>query len=477
MPLLRTRVSIVIVICHSAKEEEDKEREQKHIFNNNNDNNNNNNIMPGWRCKSGSGMTVMAMNQADINGVRRPVQEYCKRLRSKGGGEAEGYDNNNNNNNNDNEEADADLRNVRQVMSSMRPSEVMALMDSIRDNPVVQSLHLFRQTLLDDASWGQALHRLAPARFLLQLKLNSNGIGNEGVTAIADILANEDVLQTLVLDHNQVGDAGAVVLGKSLHTNRSLQHLWLDDNLIGDEGAKAIAQGLSHNGDTVLHLLTMEKNRIGNDGASALGQLLETNETLRVLWLGYNHIDDTGCGFLAQGLAASRSLEGLSLFGNRVGDEGCGELGQALTCNDTLQRLWLSHNRIGDRGAIRLATALAHDCNTRLRSLSLEFNLLQPIGIQALSDAVRTNSTLHTVAIAFNPHNNNNTASWKKNHNNSTYVMEYCLYRNRTGIQQFVLQPISPAWPLLVHHVLHKDNGLDLCYYILTNRPDVFRRR
>ncbi|KFH71343.1 hypothetical protein MVEG_01643 [Podila verticillata NRRL 6337] len=77
---------------------------------------------------------------------------------------------------------------------------------------------------------------------------------------------------------------------------------------------------------------------------------------------------------------------------NLIGDNGAQALSEALKINSTLTTLNLRSNFIGDDGAQALAEALK--TNSTLSVLDLSDNSIGNYGVQALSEALKTNSTI-----------------------------------------------------------------------------------
>ena len=72
------------------------------------------------------------------------------------------------------------------------------------------------------------------------LGLGDNNIGDVGATAIANALAVNASLTTLILNENNIRPSGATAIAKALEVNASLTDLRLYHNQIGDAGATAL---------------------------------------------------------------------------------------------------------------------------------------------------------------------------------------------------------------------------------------------
>ncbi|KAA6356771.1 MAG: hypothetical protein EZS28_047701 [Streblomastix strix] len=79
-------------------------------------------------------------------------------------------------------------------------------------------------------------------RFLTTLDLSHNRIGFIGGQAIAEMLAEDEILAKFNLCDCKVGAQGMKMIGKALAKNINLAQLLLSQNAILDEGAVAIAE-------------------------------------------------------------------------------------------------------------------------------------------------------------------------------------------------------------------------------------------
>ncbi|KAG9067205.1 hypothetical protein KI688_011987 [Linnemannia hyalina] len=92
-------------------------------------------------------------------------------------------------------------------------------------------------------------------------------------------------------------------------------------------------------------------------------------------------------------------LTTLDLEDNSIGDNGAQALSEALKANSTLTTLDLSRNPIESDGAQALSEALM--VNSTLTTLSLGGTSIGDNGAQALSEALRTNSTVTIIGVVF----------------------------------------------------------------------------
>merc|ERR1712039_143731 len=176
----------------------------------------------------------------------------------------------------------------------------------------------------------------------LNLGRNSN-IGDEGVKVLASVLKMSAVVTSLDLSSTSIGDVGAAALGDALKGSSGLQVLTLSMNKISDAGAAAIADGLKVNrcecgANAKLMKLMLSDCEIGDSGAAAIGEALKANSGLRTLQLG-------------------NYLQGPPGGDNVISDQGAADIAKGLEVNSALTYLGLKSNLITGQGAQGLATA------------------------------------------------------------------------------------------------------------------------
>lgn len=177
-----------------------------------------------------------------------------------------------------------------------------------------------------------------------------------------------------------IGDAGAKLLSDALRSAETppLRELRLGTNGIGDDGARALASAVRRN----LHVtvLSLEGNAIGAAGAAALASMLEVNGSLRELDLSHNRAGARGVAALAAALPLARALVVLRLPHNGAAQGGTQQaqraLETALVQPLALRRLSLHGNGFGFESRAALQAALATGPNERLE-LTLK---LKPTG-------------------------------------------------------------------------------------------------
>ena len=82
---------------------------------------------------------------------------------------------------------------------------------------------------------------------LLELNINKNKIGDDGIAAIAGSLSNSNIT-LLDVEWCNIGLVGATSLAAALSSNQNIRELNLDDNVITDDGARLIMKSAVDNG-------------------------------------------------------------------------------------------------------------------------------------------------------------------------------------------------------------------------------------
>ena len=142
-------------------------------------------------------------------------------------------------------------------------------------------------------------------------------------TAIASIVENNKLLESLLLSNNNLKTDGAIVIGKSL---------------INISGLKAI---------------NFQYNAITEQAAEVLASVILKNTGLEKLYLGYNQLRQAGITRIANALETISSLKVLDLNGNAM-FEKVDVLAVVIEANSLIEKLWLSDNHLGSSMAVIL---------------------------------------------------------------------------------------------------------------------------
>ena len=117
---------------------------------------------------------------------------------------------------------------------------------------------------------------------LVDLRLNCNDIGDNGMIAFADAIKPSEAqgklanLDHLDISYNRIGDKGMGAFSFALGSGAlaSLTHLVLDSNQIGDAGITAFAGAIRSGALASLEALYLDSNQIGDGGMKAFSGAL-----------------------------------------------------------------------------------------------------------------------------------------------------------------------------------------------------------
>jgi len=180
---------------------------------------------------------------------------------------------------------------------------------------------------------------------LEELYLNCNNVCQDGATAVASIINNNNTLKTLEINENNFGPSGSSIIMQALTNNTSLKTLRMNDNAIDQDGAPAIAAFIANN--STLKELSISNNNFGPSGATIIANVLTSNTSLEELYMEKNGIGQDGAKAFASAIASNKTLEILSLdYDNTISEERAIIIIRSLTSNNTLTNLHLhSDNR------------------------------------------------------------------------------------------------------------------------------------
>ena len=230
--------------------------------------------------------------------------------------------------------------------------------------------------LLESASVKLLAEELnAGFKSLQVLRLNGNGLGDDGAIILAEGLKFHSSLQELDLSMNKISATGVTAL---MHSACPLQTLCLSFNNIGDDGATEVAHKLKCKSLMKLDVLDCG---IGIDGAEALADAISSDRIVD-LDLSKNYF---GLSINELPVAVnfepsttehsdSRTLE-LTLSQNKIIGRECSDGIAFLSKFKKLRKLNLSYNTINPQGAKVLTDYLlySNNCHT-LENLNLSRN-------------------------------------------------------------------------------------------------------
>ncbi|KAJ7994908.1 hypothetical protein DPEC_G00254390 [Dallia pectoralis] len=189
---------------------------------------------------------------------------------------------------------------------------------------VCHSLYL-RSNNISDEGIRKLIERGIQCKSFQKIALFNNRLTDACTQHLAHLLKMKQNFLALRLGNNNITAAGAEQLAEGLRLNRSLRFLGLWGNSIGDKGTEAIANALKNS--QTLVWLSLVDNGVGSTGACAIATLIK-NSTLEELWLTKNCITRAGVEFIVQALESNTSVKAVWLRGNELSAEEIEELTQ-----------------------------------------------------------------------------------------------------------------------------------------------------
>jgi len=143
---------------------------------------------------------------------------------------------------------------------------------------------------IDDEHLGEVISSLSTHPRIEALRLNGNGMGRIGITALATILLRTATeLRKVDLSNNNIDDVGIEYLTFAIARHGTLQRLNLSNNSsITIRGWRAISTLLEAPRSN-LQQLYLQNNEIDDEGAVLFASALTDNCTVRTLDLNGNH--------------------------------------------------------------------------------------------------------------------------------------------------------------------------------------------
>jgi len=244
----------------------------------------------------------------------------------------------------------------------------------------------------------------------IKLNGNSKELFNKRVEymqvfALSEALHEYQHLTYLDLSYNNLDDAGVATIARLLRFNKSLKQLDLEGNNISPDGAAKITEVLIEEdaAGAGLEVLNMSHNAIGEGGGQAMAEMLEVNQSLRVLDLGNTELGMRSLVALATSLNHhNRSLHYLNVDNphlQSIQEEASLHFTRMLAVNDTLRCLKFAKHSMRDHGCLTMVS-YGMVTNCRLTTLDLRCNALTEEAGAPLARLLTENSILRSTVSA-----------------------------------------------------------------------------
>ncbi|XP_052034012.1 NACHT, LRR and PYD domains-containing protein 9A-like isoform X2 [Apodemus sylvaticus] len=296
---------------------------------------------------------------------------------------------------------------------------IQDLCNSMSPSPTVPLTHFKLQSLwcsfMTNFGDGSLFHTLLQLPHLKYLNLYGTNLSNHVVEMLCSALrCSTCKVEELLLGKCDISSEACGIIATSL-INSKVKHLSLVENPLKNKGVMSLCEVLK-DPNCVLESLMLSYCCLTFIACGSLYEALLSNKHLSLLDLESNFLEDTGVNLLCEALKDPNcTLEELWLSGCYLTPESCEEIYTVFTCNKNLKTLKLGNNSIQDAGVKQLCEALCHPncklqclgldmceltsdccedlalalttCNT-LKSLNLDWNLLEHSGLEVLCDAL-----------------------------------------------------------------------------------------
>jgi Ran GTPase-activating protein (RanGAP) involved in mRNA processing and transport len=262
--------------------------------------------------------------------------------------------------------------------------------------------------------------------YLKRLSLEWSQITDEGASHLAKCLEKNSKLTYLNIAHNKIGSQGAVQLANTFKINFTLKEVFFHDNNMDDEGAKAFSLALEQK-NCHIETFTWDKNTLlTSKGEFKLSHVFQYRESLKtwlsdlednlrqdqcpsVNWWSLPNnvratITDLEVSFLVHTLGKynPERLQSIWLAGQHISDESIVQLCRIyLAENPSLQRFYLKNVNLESAGINAISQALCTNSNLRVLSIS-NCGLTALAGAGVLAIALKHNSTIQRINLQGN---------------------------------------------------------------------------
>lgn len=226
------------------------------------------------------------------------------------------------------------------------------------------------------------------------------------LSALLTALLECPKLHTIDLSDNAFGLNTKDPLVEFLSRHTPLQHLILNNNGMGPIAGTSIADALTRlaerkaearkEGKEVpdLQSIVCGRNRLENGSMAAWAKAYQAHSRgIRSVKMTQNGIRQEGIShLLREGLRNCSNLEVLDMQDNTFTIKGATALAQVIGQWKSLKELGVGDDLLGARGAIKVFEQLSKNENKEIEILRLQFNDINPKGLEALLQAIKDGS-------------------------------------------------------------------------------------
>ncbi|OQR91480.1 hypothetical protein THRCLA_08983 [Thraustotheca clavata] len=226
-------------------------------------------------------------------------------------------------------------------------SDAISLATALKTNSTMEEFYISGHNLGDDGLQAFA-DVLAHNCVLRKLAVGTESLGDNGVRILCNGLGNNSnsKIESFDMELKSIGNDGASAMGEILAKNNSIRQLVVARNRIQTPGFEQLVLGL--NASNYLEELDIAENNLtllNEDGSNLVQWISKPNCSLKIVNIAGNPLGDSAVVFL-KSLAINTSIESLNLSSTELTSAAWAALGYALSKNSTLKTLDLSQNTI-----------------------------------------------------------------------------------------------------------------------------------
>ena len=308
---------------------------------------------------------------------------------------------------------------------------------------VIKNNHNLKNLGLGNNEFGPSakmiLQALVKTSTITTLFLHNNNMTGQVAESLGTVIKNNSNLEQLDLESNNIGPSAIVIL-QALMENSKLKALNLNSNYMTGRVVKDLANVIKNNYN--LQKLGLENNNFG-PSASVILQALK-NSQLEVLNLSNNNMTGQVAEDLANVIQNNSGLEELYVSNNNLGPSACMIL-QALKQKSNVKILYLHNTFMTGKIVEELANVIKY--NSDLEQLGLENNKLRPSATVILQ-ALKENSQLKVLNLS----NNNMTGQVAEDLAN--------VIQNNSGLEELYVSNnnLGPSACMILQALKQKSN-------------------
>ena len=270
--------------------------------------------------------------------------------------------------------------------NSLKNDGLLIILRGLNENKTIHSLNIANNEI---NHMGINFFKRVQNCKLVNLNINDNPLGNEGIAIIAECL-NKPVfisLKKLEVQHCKFDYSGFIKIFEYLQGNKRLEILQCsNNNFKSKEDFKVIKSAFSN---LYLKELHLSNCKLGNLATKVIAEGLLTNNTIQKINLQDNGIDDRGFAYFTDVPLKNNSIQILDLSKNQISDYSATPFVKNLYKNVALKQINFFDNQLKNETGSNLIEVLR--TNITLSKINLKFNGIQIRTLDEIERQIKTN--------------------------------------------------------------------------------------